>query len=58
MVLNTTDEGAYPLGLAREIVCATMEERCELLEKLGAVCHAELEDCPSLDLSGERAREH
>lgn len=33
-----------------------MEERCELLERLGAVYYTNPEVCPSLDLSGEQAR--
>lgn len=58
MVLNTTKEDVRIRGLGGMIsVCATMEERCELLEKLGAVYFPNAEDCPSLDLSGKMAQE-
>ncbi|KAI7785508.1 hypothetical protein LA080_006929 [Diaporthe eres] len=51
--LNTTLIGASDMGAGRINVAITMEERCKVLEDLGAVYYTNPEDCPLLDLSDE-----
>lgn len=51
--LNTTLIGASYMGAGRIHIAITMEERCKMMEDLGAVFYAEPEDCPFLDLSDE-----
>lgn len=52
-VLNTTIIGASEMGAGRIHIATTMDERCKIMEKLGAVYYAKPEDCPLLDLSDE-----
>lgn len=49
--LNTTLYGASEMGAGRIHIAITMEERCKIMEELGAVYYANPEDCPLLDLS-------
>ncbi|KAG6365670.1 hypothetical protein INS49_007281 [Diaporthe citri] len=50
-VLNTTIIGASQMGAGRIHIAITMDERCKIMEDLGAVYYAKPEDCPLLDLS-------
>lgn len=50
-VLKTTAHLSYRLGTGRTHVAKDMEERCQVLETLGAVYYENSEDCPDLDLS-------
>jgi hypothetical protein len=52
--LNMTLISAGQMGAGKIYGATTMEERCKILEDLGAVHYANPEDCPFLDLSGER----
>lgn len=52
-VLNTTIIGASQIGAGRIHIAITMDERCKIMEDLGAVYYAKPEDCPLLDLSDE-----
>lgn len=52
-VLNTTYIGASDIGAGRIHIAITMEERCKIMEDLGAEYYAKPEDCPFLDLSDE-----
>ncbi|KAL1875202.1 hypothetical protein Daus18300_003273 [Diaporthe australafricana] len=52
-VLNTTIIGASEVGAGRIHIAVTMEERCRIMQALGAVYYATPEDCPLLDLSDE-----
>lgn len=51
--LHTTIIGASQMGAGRIHIAITMEERCKIMEDLGAVYYAKPEDCPLLDLSDE-----
>lgn len=51
--LNTTIIGASQMGAGRIHLAITMDERCKIMEDLGAVYYARPEDCPLLDLSDE-----
>lgn len=51
-VLNIPSNKASELGTARINIAVNMEERCKVLETLGAVYYENPEDCPDLDLSG------
>lgn len=52
-VLSTTIIGASQMGAGRIHIAVTMDERCKIMEDLGAVYYARPEDCPLLDLSDE-----
>jgi hypothetical protein len=52
-VLNTTIGRGAEMGAGRIHIAITMEERCKIMEDLGAVYYAKPEDCPLLDLSDE-----
>lgn len=52
-VLSTTAAGASQMGAGRIHIAVTMEERCKIMESLGAVYYGNPGDCPLLDLSDE-----
>lgn len=52
-VLNTTIFDATDMGSGRIHMAITMEERCKIMEELGAVYYAKPESCPLLDLPHE-----
>lgn len=51
--LNTTVIGAGEMGAGKIHMATTMEERCKIMEGLGAVYYKDAGDCPLLDLSDE-----
>lgn len=52
-VINKTLEKASKMGTGRIHIAADMEERCRIMEELGATYYSKPEDCPLLDLSDE-----
>lgn len=57
-VLKTTVRLSYRLGTGRIHSAKDMEERCQVLETLGAVYYENPEDCPDLDLSEQGKTEY
>ena len=49
-VLNTTYGRASELGTAIIFNAKDMEERCELIKRLGGIFYADPSDCPYLNL--------